>query len=220
MAIRSLAPYSTILACGCLLATVSCSTGPKTLRGWSRQPINHGPITLAPQPVPKPVMANPAAPTLPTSSWETAPAPLDGPVVAAQQVSGTPLPLCEDEPSVAQQGRTVGFTFLFPVNSASLQLAPSVKADLIAAARDAQRITVIGRTDGSSYSAADEQVALRRALAGRAALVAAGIEPTRIAVEFASAADYAQPNATTTGRDANRRVEFVFNADRQLVSTQ
>lgn len=218
MSTRTRLYSSLLLAIGCAVATSSCSTGPKELRGWhwQRVPINQGSVVTAAEtrstPAASGLIVRDQAPTDALASNGSQEARAE-PVEALRAEGATPVALGQAAPVEAPRafgGRTVGFTFLFPTGGATLSIPDNVRADLIETAKAAGHITVIGRTDGRHYSASDEQVALRRALAGRAELVRAGVDPTKIAIEFASAADYAGENDTTAGRQANRRVEFLF----------
>ncbi|WP_242468398.1 OmpA family protein [Burkholderia plantarii] len=54
----------------------------------------------------------------------------------------------------------------------------------------------------------DEALALRRALSARSYLVARGVSPLKIMVNFASAADFVADNSTAEGRRENQRVDI------------
>lgn len=79
----------------------------------------------------------------------------------------------------------------------TLQLAPH-----------AAMVTVNGRTSTNRPSSSDEWLALRRALAARAWLVAHGVPSLKIMVNFASAADFLVDNSTPEGRYINQRVDI------------
>jgi outer membrane protein OmpA-like peptidoglycan-associated protein len=74
-------------------------------------------------------------------------------------------------------------------------------------AKQAALITIRGRTSTNTPSARDEALALARALSARSYLVAHGVSPLKIAVNFASAADFVTDNLTPEGRRENQRVE-------------
>jgi len=85
-------------------------------------------------------------------------------------------------------------------------------ATLLPLLKDAKRIEVRGRTDNQSPGAPDEQVALNRALAAKRFLVAQGVSPLIVSINYLSAGDYVADNCTEAGKSHNRRVEIeVFN---------
>lgn len=55
---------------------------------------------------------------------------------------------------------------------------------------------------------ADEALALRRALSARQYLIARGVSPLKIMVNFASATDFVADNSTPEGRYQNQRVDI------------
>lgn len=95
----------------------------------------------------------------------------------------------------------------FPDSSATFLPSPEV-AEKLADAKDAAIIYVSGRTSTHRASAADEALALRRALSARSYLVARGVSPLKIMVNFASATDYVTENITAEGRHQNQRVDI------------
>nr|BBE29232.1 outer membrane protein [uncultured bacterium] len=95
----------------------------------------------------------------------------------------------------------------FPDSSATFQPTPEA-LELLADARNAAIIYISGRTSTLRPSAADEALALRRALSARSYLVARGVSPLKIMVNFASAADFVADNATAEGRRENQRVDI------------
>jgi outer membrane protein OmpA-like peptidoglycan-associated protein len=74
-------------------------------------------------------------------------------------------------------------------------------------AKQAALVTIRGRTSTNTPSARDEALALARALSARSYLVSRGVSPLKIAVNFASAADFVSDNSTPEGRHENQRVE-------------
>lgn len=74
-------------------------------------------------------------------------------------------------------------------------------------AKQAALVTLRGRTSTNTPSARDEALALARAISARSYLVARGVSPLKIAVNFASAADFVANNLTPEGRRENQRVE-------------
>ena len=95
----------------------------------------------------------------------------------------------------------------FADSSATFRPSPEV-ADMLADAKDAAIIYVSGRTSTHRASAADEALALRRALSARSYLVARGVSPLKIMVNFASATDFVADNSTREGRLENQRVDI------------
>lgn len=100
------------------------------------------------------------------------------------------------------------FRYQFPYNSSTLALTPAQKAELLPKAHSAERIEIRGRTDGQRPSAGDEAVAKARALAARSLLIANGVSPEKMAINYVSAADYVADNYSQAGRAQNRRVEI------------
>lgn len=74
--------------------------------------------------------------------------------------------------------------------------------------QDAAMVTISGRTSTNQASARDEALALARAVSARAWLVARGVSPLKIMVNYASATDYLTENATPEGRYVNQRVDI------------
>ena len=74
-------------------------------------------------------------------------------------------------------------------------------------AKQAALVTILGRTSTNTPSARDEALVLARALSARSYLVAHGVSPLKIAVNFASAADFVYDNSTPEGRRESQRVE-------------
>lgn len=103
-------------------------------------------------------------------------------------------------------------TFTFPFNSAHFQPSAVQKAELLAAAKNACRIEIRGRTDADHPSAGDENIALKRAQAAKNYLVAHGVAVKRISINYVSGGEYSADNNTVDGRAQNRRVEIeTFN---------
>ncbi|MFB6404363.1 OmpA family protein [Pseudomonas putida] len=100
-----------------------------------------------------------------------------------------------------------GVSVSFPDSSATFQPTPEA-LELLADARNAAIIYISGRTSTLRPSAADEALALRRALSARSYLVARGVSPLKIMVNFASAADFVADNSTAEGRRENQRVDI------------
>lgn len=107
------------------------------------------------------------------------------------------------------------FTVYFPYNSTQFRLNDYDKDELRPLLMDARRIEVRGRTDGQRPSAADERIALNRALAAQRFLVEQGVSPAIISINYVSSGDYVADNSTSAGKARNRRVDIVvFNKQR------
>lgn len=115
-------------------------------------------------------------------------------------------------PSPAAAPRRQPTHVLFPVATAKLDPeAASALRTLATAARGAASVTVTGKTDITGSSAHNLQLALARARAVRAALIAAGVPAAKILT--GTCVDcYAAPNDTEEGRRQNRRAEIVIDA--------
>jgi outer membrane protein OmpA-like peptidoglycan-associated protein len=119
-----------------------------------------------------------------------------------------PVTITPAVPLITSQTVSVQFPFkgtkFNPTTEQSTTLLPILSS--------AKRIVVRGRTDGQHSSAADEQVALNRALSAQRYLVNNGLSPLIISVNYLSAGDYVADNISAVGRSKNRRVEIeVFN---------
>jgi outer membrane protein OmpA-like peptidoglycan-associated protein len=99
------------------------------------------------------------------------------------------------------------FAVSFADSSTSFRPDPDTMAAL-ADAKDAAAVYINGRTSTNQPSARDEALALQRALSARSYLIARGVSPLKIMVNFASAADYATENMTPQGRYQNQRVDI------------
>jgi len=97
---------------------------------------------------------------------------------------------------------------LFPFNGTKFNPTISQTETLHPLLANAKRIVVRGRTDGQHASAADEQVALNRALSAQRYLVNQGVSPLIISVNYLSAGDYVADNNSVADRAQNRRVEI------------
>jgi len=117
------------------------------------------------------------------------------PATAAQPISGYGQPIL------------TAVSVSFPDSSTTFQ-PDAATAELLADARNAAMIYVSGRTSTLRPSARDEALALRRALAARSYLVARGVSPLKIMVNFASATDFVADNSTPEGRYLNQRVDI------------
>lgn len=81
------------------------------------------------------------------------------------------------------------------------------QAEFLVDAKQAALISIRGRTSTNKPTAKDEALAMARALSARTYLIARGVSPLKISVNFASAADFIADNSTPEGRHENQRVE-------------
>ena len=79
---------------------------------------------------------------------------------------------------------------------------------ILSDAANAALITVRGRTSTPTPSAKDETLGLARALSARKYLISHGVSPLKIAINYASAADFIADNSTPEGKLQNQRVEI------------
>ena len=87
-------------------------------------------------------------------------------------------------------------------------------------AKDAALVTIRGRTSTHMPNASDERLALARALGARSFLIAHGVSPLKITLNFASAADFVADNSTPAGKRENQRVEVELVFVAPLAVTQ
>ena len=104
---------------------------------------------------------------------------------------------------------------LFPFDSNQLPDDAARAIDQLARVlelRPRWRVTLVGNTDGLGDVVYNLTLSLRRAIAARDALVAAGVSPEAVTIRgdgpFAPVAD----NATPDGRSRNRRIDVVITA--------
>ena len=95
----------------------------------------------------------------------------------------------------------------FPDSSAVFKPTPSQVA-MLGDFVGASMVTISGRTSTYKPSPADELLAFQRAASARAWLIARGVSPLKIFINYASAADYAVDNSTPEGRQQNQRVDI------------
>jgi outer membrane protein OmpA-like peptidoglycan-associated protein len=95
----------------------------------------------------------------------------------------------------------------FQDSSASFRPAQT-DIETLTKAKSAALVAVRGRTSTIKPSAKDEAMALARATSARTYLIAHGVSPLKININYASAADYIAENSTPEGRLQNQRVEI------------
>ena len=86
---------------------------------------------------------------------------------------------------------------------------PEVAEKIVTYAKLAGTVNVRGYTDSVGTPAANQRVALQRAIAAKQYLVSRGVEEVKVKV-FGRTGEYVASNATEAGRLANRRVEIDF----------
>lgn len=94
----------------------------------------------------------------------------------------------------------------FPDSSAAFKPDES-QVEILSAAKDAAAIFIRGRTSTDKPSKQDEALALTRAISARNYLIARGVSPLKISINYASAMDFIASNQTREGRMLNQRVE-------------
>lgn len=120
-----------------------------------------------------------------------------------------PCVMASDVPGGFNVGQPVLTAVSVPFRDSSTTFTPDEStASMLAEAKHAAMIYVSGRTSTQRASAADEALALRRALSARQYLVARGVSPLKIMVNFASATDFVADNSTAEGRAQNQRVDI------------
>lgn len=110
--------------------------------------------------------------------------------------------------NVPQEAANRVYTVRFELGSTNVAIPPEVSAALVEAAQSSPLILLRGRTDGTSDIPIESRIARERAEAVRNHLVAAGVEPARIRSTYQPAGDHVANNASTQGRNMNRRVEI------------
>ncbi len=104
------------------------------------------------------------------------------------------------------------FVFHFEYGSSTFTPGMDELVALLPLAKSGSKIVVRGRTDALRPSAGDETIAKDRAISARNLLVAKGISPEKIYLNYVSASDHVSDITTADGRARNRRVEIeVFN---------
>jgi outer membrane protein OmpA-like peptidoglycan-associated protein len=105
---------------------------------------------------------------------------------------------------------------LFDTGRADLKPGASTKLDQLAQflkEHPGRRVQIEGFTDSVGSDAYNQELSQRRADAVKAALLARGVEPSRIATEGYGKAYPVASNSDSGGRQLNRRVEVVIGND-------
>ena len=97
----------------------------------------------------------------------------------------------------------------FELGSTKLNQPASKKAEILARARTASAIEIVGYTDNTGNDSINKRIALARAQLVKDMLVRNGISPTIIKVREQAGVYYAE-NDTAEGRAANRRAIVTF----------
>lgn len=124
-------------------------------------------------------------------------------------------PITPPEPIIIIVTPPKPVSLYYPYNIATASRSPLLHDSILPAAKTAERIRILGRTDGRFPSKQDQWIAERRATNVRNYLVARGIPAERIDVNYAAATDYIADNTTPTGRESNRRVDIEIIQERQ-----
>ena len=107
----------------------------------------------------------------------------------------------------AEGGETASLGF--ELGSTKLNQPASKKAEILARARTASAIEIVGYTDNTGNESINKRIALARAQLVKDMLVRNGISPTIIKVREQAGVYYAE-NDTAEGRAANRRAIVTF----------
>jgi outer membrane protein OmpA-like peptidoglycan-associated protein len=137
-------------------------------------------------------------------------------IIQLRKQTTTTLPTVLNSASVAapvSQIMSHTVNVLFPFNGTKFNPTINQTETLLPLLADAKRVVVRGRTDGQHMSAADEQVALNRALSAQRYLVNQGVSPLIISINYLSAGDYVADNNSMAGRAQNRRVEIEVHTE-------
>jgi flagellar motor protein MotB len=107
------------------------------------------------------------------------------------------------------EGTPISSTVFVAFASGSARFLPG--ADSAARLEDAKAaalISIRGRTSTNAPTPKDEALALARAISARSYLIAHGVSPLKISLNYASAADFIADNSTPDGQLQNQRVEI------------
>lgn len=106
-------------------------------------------------------------------------------------------------------GTPISTTVYVSFSDSNIRFRPgSDDAATLANAKDAALVSIRGRTSTNTPTAKDEAFALARAISARTYLIAHGVSPLKITLNYASAADFIADNSTPAGRLQNQRVEI------------
>lgn len=133
------------------------------------------------------------------------PAPAPPPVAAA------PAPV-EVKPEKLELDQKV----LFETGQATIESSSEPLLDMVAGALqehpEVERVRIEGHTDAEGGDAVNERLSRERAEAVRIYLIQKGVEPDRLEAQGFGASRPLADNATSEGREANRRVDFIVVA--------
>jgi len=145
---------------------------------------------------------------------------IEAPAVKAVPPRVEPASSAPVEGKQAQEQLLKSVTVHFKWNSADL--GPSEKArlnDLAPVLRDAKRVRVVGRTDGTGAGHANDRLANKRAMNVMLYLrdVVNGVQDNKVELSSKGLCCYVADNETNAGRSMNRRAEVQVYGD---VATQ
>jgi len=168
----------------CMAFLVACSSPPKppTVDGAQRQPVNDAAT--------EEMLA------------------LRAELAATQEklkIQTEPVVLSATPPAPASHTISVYFPYNQTVFQPTQEQISALRALINANVR---HIWVRGRTDARQPSAADESVALKRAIAAKNWLIEQGVSSLKVSVNYVSAGDYVADNHFEAGRARNRRVDI------------
>jgi len=96
-----------------------------------------------------------------------------------------------------------------PFANGSTRFNPNAESiESLGSAPTAALVAIRGRTSTTKPSARDEALALARAIAARSYLIARGVSPLKITLNYVSGSDFVADNSTAAGRQYNQRVEI------------
>lgn len=127
------------------------------------------------------------------------------------QTNSTPVIVSEKQLQKIIPSKVILISFDY--NSTAFTLTEDEQISLIYSAQQASRIDIRGRTDGKQSTKGNEKIAQGRAMAVRNYLVAQGVQPKNITLNFMAVGDNIANNQTHEGQAVNRRaeIEISFN---------
>lgn len=145
---------------------------------------------------------------------------VEGPVVKAMPEPITPASKEPEAVKVAAEKLLKSVTVHFKWNSAELEPAEKVRLNELAPIlKDAKRVRVVGRTDGTGAGTANDRLANKRAMNVMLYLrdVVNGVHDNKVELNSKGLCCYVADNETHAGRSMNRRAEVQVFGD---VATQ
>lgn len=132
-----------------------------------------------------------------------------GAAARAGALGGVTRALDDIERRIEQTGNAlVRVTFAF--GSVRFEPPAALAGALLSAGNKAGAVRIAGHTDNAGTAAANERVAMRRALSARQYLIERGVDRDKISVVARGADEPLLDNLSADGRAQNRRVEIDF----------